>query len=183
MIRCFRHRAGYSEVGYRACMGCMRSWVQVPLARPITTSIIAMENTVSKLQLAFEFAMKHRPLVGGFPFLAECLRLAGVRENVWLLPACQSIYKMETGGVVSQMTPLETSMVEIPPFNKEALITALRADQNGTTTFPQFLEAVWKAGVTSYSVHFNERYVTYHALDGQSYTESYPQVVVDLNMK
>lgn len=38
--------------------------------------------------------------VGGFPYLAEILRLrrAGVTRNVWFLPACESLYLTDAGG-------------------------------------------------------------------------------------
>ena len=48
-----------------------------------------------RLQSAMMYAMDNRPKVGGFPFLAECLKKAGVQNNIWSLPSTQSIYIMD----------------------------------------------------------------------------------------
>lgn len=134
-------------------------------------------NSIEKLQEAMTFAMEHRPPVGGFPFLAACLHRAGVKRNVWYLPALESVYIMEDGTcVVHQGTPLVTGMVEVPSFDKEALVVALRTDQTGGSTFPEFLSAAWSAGVMSYEVDFETRTVTYTGARGEEYVESYPLI-------
>jgi uncharacterized protein YbcV (DUF1398 family) len=51
--------------------------------------------------------------------------------------------------------------VDVPPFDREALIKALRTDQAGESTFPEFLEASWRSGVVSYDVDFASRTVAY----------------------
>ena len=73
-----------------------------------------------------------------------------------------------------QGTPLITGIADVPPFNRDALIAALRTDQAGQSTFPEFLTAAWKAGVVSYDVDFIARTVTYYGSSGESYVESYP---------
>lgn len=138
-----------------------------------------MTNLIEKLQTAQHYAMANRPKIGGFPYLAECLRKAGVQGNSWELPSCQSIYVMDDGIIVSQGTPLITGMAEVPVFNKEALITALKTDQSGESTFPEFLNATWKAGVIKYHVNFSKRFVIYYGANNESYEESYPAVEVD----
>lgn len=135
-----------------------------------------MNTLINKLTEAQTFAISNRPSIGGFPFLAEVLRQAGVKLNRWSLPSCQSIYMMEEGSVVQQGNPLITGTHEIPSFNKEALITALRIDQKGQSTFPEFLMATWKAGVVSYDVDFIKRNVTYYGSNGESYLEEYPAI-------
>jgi uncharacterized protein YbcV (DUF1398 family) len=60
------------------------------------------------------------------------------------------------------------------PFDRNALIAALRTDQAGESTFPEFLTASWKAGVVSYNVDFIARTVTYCGSSGESYVGSYP---------
>lgn len=126
-----------------------------------------------------EYAMANRPKIGGFPFLAECLRKAGVRHNIWSLPAAQSIYIMSDGNaVVQQGTPVIVGMADVPPFDEEALIMALRTDQAGESTFPEFLNAAWSAGVWGYDVDFERHTVTYMGVKGQLYTESYPVIEV-----
>ncbi len=134
----------------------------------------AIENLTSALQKA----MAGRPKVGGFPYLAEVLRHAGVTRNLWSLPSCQSLYLTDKGPVVVQSTPLVTGMAEVPRFDREALITALRTNQAGKSTFPEFLAASWKAGVVSYDVDFSARVVTYYGAGQEKYVESYPSVEV-----
>ncbi len=135
-----------------------------------------MSPCASKLIEAQKHAMAVRPKVGGFPVLAEVLRQAGIRLNRWHLPACQAIYLMEDGAVVQQGTPLVTGTLDIPRFDREALIAAIRADQQGRSSFPEFLQAAWNAGVVSYDADFVGRKVTYYGAAGESYLEEYPAV-------
>ena len=137
-----------------------------------------MSNAIDNLTSAQQRALAIRPKVGGFPYLAETLRRAGVTRNVWSLPACQSLYLTQDGPVMAQGTPLLAGMTDIPPFNHTALIAALRADQAGESTFPDFLLATWKAGVISYDVDFAARTCTYYGASGEKYVESYPAVEV-----
>jgi uncharacterized protein YbcV (DUF1398 family) len=120
--------------------------------------------------------MKIRPKVGGFPYLAESLKRAGVERNFWQLPSCQSLYITKHGPVVMQGEPLVKGTVDVPKFNQEALIIALRTDQAGKSTFPEFLIAAWRAGVISYDVDFYQRKVSYFGSHGEVYVESYPAV-------
>src|SRR5215831_12167627 len=86
----------------------------------------SMSKAIENLRAAQARAMKIRPKVGGFPYLAETLRRAGVTRNQWVLPSCQSLYLTQDGPVVTMGTPLVTGSVDIPAFNREALIQALR---------------------------------------------------------
>ena len=95
-----------------------------------------MSDAIDNLQAALQRALTDRPALGGFPYLAETLGRAGVTRNLWFLPACQSLYLTEKGPVVSQGMPLISGTVDVPPFDREALITALRTDQAGKSTFP-----------------------------------------------
>jgi len=137
-----------------------------------------MSKAVENLKSAQQRAMAGRPKVGGFPYLAETLLRAGVTRNFWSLPACQSLYLTEEGPVMMQGTPLITGMADVPPFDRDALVIALRTDQAGGSTFPEFLMAAWKAGVVSYDVDFVARTVAYYGSGGESYVESYPAAKV-----
>jgi uncharacterized protein YbcV (DUF1398 family) len=137
-----------------------------------------MSDAVENLKAAQQRGLAGRPKVGGFPYLAETLRRAGVRRNLWFLPACQSVYLTEKGPVVVQGTPLIEGMVEVPAFNPEGLILALRADQAGQGTFPEFLLASWKAGVVRYEVDLIERTCTYYGVNDETYVEVYPEVEI-----
>jgi uncharacterized protein YbcV (DUF1398 family) len=48
------------------------------------------------------------------------------------------------GPVTVQGTPLIVGMADVPPFDREARIAALGADQSGWSTFPEFLVAAGK---------------------------------------
>ena len=136
----------------------------------------ASHAAIENLQAAQKKAMAIRPKVGGFPVLAEVLRQAGVKRNLWHLPAAESIYLTDQGSVVMQGTPLVTGFAEIPAFDRDAVIRAIRVDQAGESRFPEFLKAAWSAGVTHYDVDFNARTVTYSGCQGESYIEAYPGV-------
>jgi uncharacterized protein YbcV (DUF1398 family) len=135
-----------------------------------------MSEAMAHLQAAQAQAMAVRPRVGGFPYLAETLRRAGVTRNVWQLPACQSLYLTERGAVLQQGTPLVSGMADVPGFDQPALIRALRTDQAGESSFPDFLLASWNAGVVRYEVDLLERQVTYYGCKGESHVERYPAV-------
>ena len=137
-----------------------------------------MSVAIENLQSAQQRAMAGKPEVGGFPYLAETLRCAGVTRNIWSLPSCQSLYLTEKGPVVVQGSPLVSGMADVPPFNRDALITALRIDQAGNSTFPEFLIATWRAGVVKYDVDFAARTCTYYGVGEEEYVESYPAVEV-----
>jgi uncharacterized protein YbcV (DUF1398 family) len=127
------------------------------------------------LSKPFKRATAIRPKVGGFPVLAETLRQAGVRRNIWTLPAAQSLFLTDLGPVVVQETPLVTGFADVPAFDRDSLIRALRADQAGNSTFPEFLKASWRAGVVRYDVDFEAQTVTYYGYNGESYVEAYPK--------
>ncbi len=137
-----------------------------------------MSKATENVMAAQERAMRGRPKVGGFPYLAETLRAAGISRNVWSLPGCQSLFITKDGPVVHQGAPLVTGLADVPAFDREALIRALRIDQSGEGTFPEFLMASWKAGVVRYDVDFTARHVTYYGCLGETYVESYPAVEV-----
>ncbi len=74
--------------------------------------------------------------------------------------------------------PLSSGMEDAPPFDREALIQALRTDQAGESSFPEFLAATWRAGVVRYEADFAARVVTYYGCLGEEYAEEYPAVTV-----
>lgn len=137
-----------------------------------------MSYAIENLAKAMERAAAIRPKVGGFPYLAESLRQAGVTRNIWSLPACQSLFLTDAGPVVMQGAPLVCGAADVPSFDREALIAALRIDQAGNSTFPEFLEASWRAGVIRYDVDFVARRVAYIGCNGEEYIEAYPAVTI-----
>ena len=137
-----------------------------------------MSKAIDNLTEAMRTAEEVRPRVGGFPYLAEVLRKAGVTRNIWSLPSSQSLFLTQLGPVVMQGNPLVNGAIDVPAFDKEALIRALRIDQAGGSTFPEFLEASWRAGVVGYDVNFEARTVAYQGCNGEEYVEAYPRVAI-----
>jgi len=135
-------------------------------------------SITEKLTEAQKYAMSIMPKIGGFTILAEVLRQAGIQTNRWSLPSCQSIYLMKDGSVVQQGTPLVTGTCEIPKFDREALIKAIRTDQKGESTFPEFLQSTWNAGVVGYDVDFVSRKITYYGAKGEIYFEEYAAITI-----
>lgn len=137
-----------------------------------------MSKAIDNLMEALKRAEKIRPRVGGFPYLAEVMRQAGVTRNVWSLPGCQSVFLTQDGPVVMQGKPLVDGAADVPVFNEGALIQALRVDQAGESTFPEFLDASWRAGVVRYDVDLEARTVAYQGCNGEEYIEAYPTVSI-----
>jgi uncharacterized protein YbcV (DUF1398 family) len=137
-----------------------------------------MSKAIENLEAAQRKAMAIKPEVGGFPYLAEALRQAGVRRNIWSLPSAQSLFITNAGAVVTQGNPLVSGTVDVPLFDREALIAALRTDQAGNSTFPEFLASSWRAGVVRYDVDFSARTASYYGCNGEEYVEKYPAVEV-----
>lgn len=138
-----------------------------------------MSTAIDLLNTAMQRAAVIRPKVGGFPYLAESLRQAGVTRNIWSLPACQSLFLTGNGPVVMQGSPLISGAADVPAFDKDALVQALRTDQAGESTFPEFLAASWRAGVVRYDVDFAARTVAYQGPNGEEYVEAYAPVELD----
>ena len=138
-----------------------------------------MITAIENLQSAQARAVSIRPKAGGFPVLAKVLHQAGVHRNEWFLPAAQSVYVTDLGPVVQQGTPIATGSLDVPPFDRDALIGALRADQGGMTTLTEFLGAAWRAGVLRYVADFDAREVTYYGWNGENYVESYPDAPIE----
>ncbi|MEU6299560.1 DUF1398 family protein [Streptomyces erythrochromogenes] len=135
-------------------------------------------DAISHLQAALERGAAVRPKVGGFPHLAESLREAGVSHCRMAVPSNAFLYLTGHGNVVVQGEPLVTGFAVAPPFDRAGLIAALRADQAGETTFPEFVRGCWNAGVVWYDVDTAARTCTYYGADGESYTEDYPAVAL-----
>jgi len=62
---------------------------------------------------------------------------------------------------------LVNGAVDLPAFNEQALVKALRVDQAGESTFPEFLDATWRAGVVRYDVDLEARTVAYQGCNGE----------------
>ncbi|MFG2233199.1 DUF1398 family protein [Streptomyces sp. NPDC048723] len=137
-----------------------------------------MNTAVTIVQAALEHAAAVRPEVGGFPYLAEALRQAGVTRCRMAVPSNAMLYLTDAGPVAVQGEPLVTGMIDVAPFDREALVAALRADQAGETAFPEFVRGCWKAGVVWYEVDLSARTCSYYGAADDSYVETYPAVEI-----
>ncbi|MEU6815368.1 DUF1398 family protein [Streptomyces sp. NPDC046860] len=144
----------------------------MPTATPTTTP------AVRTLEAALARAAEIRPRTGGFPYLAETLRRAGVTRCAMTVPSNAMLYLTAAGPVAVQGEPLFTGTSGVPSFDRAALITALRADQAGETAFPEFVRGCWHAGVVRYDVDLAARTCTYYGAGEESYVETYPEVTV-----
>jgi uncharacterized protein YbcV (DUF1398 family) len=60
----------------------------------------------------------------------------------------------EAGAIVQQGTPMMEGTYEVPKFDQEALVQAIRSDQAGTISFLEFLRFAWEAGIIALQVDF-----------------------------
>lgn len=85
--------------------------------------------------------------------------------------------------VVMQGDPLVLGMADVASWNRDAVVTAIRTDQAGKTSYPQFARACWEAGVVHYEVDLLGRTCTYAGAAGERYVEEYPTVDVGVNQR
>ncbi len=146
--------------------------------RTNSTGDKAMKSTKERIADAYKRAMASRPKVGGYPYLAEALRQAGVARYVYTLPSGQCIFHARDGKVATQSDVVPSGMLDVPSFNRDAFIKVLRKSQNGDMSFPEFLKGSWENGVVHYEADLIARKVTYYGADGESYVEDYPEVAL-----
>lgn len=136
-------------------------------------------HLVESIRVALERGARIRPAVGGFPYLAETLRRAGVERIHCCVPAMATTYVTARGAAIMPGSPLVHDAVALARFDRDALVAALRADQAGHTTYPEFAAAAWRAGVLAYEVDLAARTCTYRSAQGETYVESYAAVEID----
>jgi uncharacterized protein YbcV (DUF1398 family) len=123
-------------------------------------------------------ATRPRAAGAGFPFFAATLHAAGVRAYSVDVPAHATLHDLGAGHVLVQGTPLRAvgGFHAVAPFDERRLVAALRANQEGMSTYGEFIEAAWLAGVVRYDVDLAARTCTYRGAAGEVYTERYPAV-------
>ncbi len=117
-----------------------------------------------------------RPRVNGFPYFAEALRAAGITLVHTSIATGGSVYYLADGAVAQSFDPIVGPVEAVPAWNETALIGAIRADQAGLTTFPEFLHDTWQAGVIHFVVDLADRTCTYFGTSDNHYVETYPAV-------
>ncbi len=137
-----------------------------------------VSNAIANLRTAQERAAALRPRSHGFPYLAEVLRQAGVSRYHHSIPSSTSLYLTQAGPVIAQADPIVSGMADVAPWDRDALIAAIRTDQAGESSYPQFARACWAAGVVHYDVDLSGRTCTYSGAFGEQYVETYEHVNV-----
>ncbi|MFD7441294.1 DUF1398 family protein [Streptomyces sp. NPDC059909] len=135
-------------------------------------------SAITNPQRALERAAAVRPEVGGFPSSPNPCARPESAAAAWPCRRTRCRTSPTPGHVAVQGEPLVTGSVDIAPFDRQALIAALRAGQGGETTFPEFVHGCRKAGVLRYDVDLHGRTCTYYGADGGSCTETYPAVEI-----
>jgi uncharacterized protein YbcV (DUF1398 family) len=125
--------------------------------------------------------MRARPTIGGFPYLAESLRDAGISAVHCDVASMSTIYRSARGAVVDQQEPLTRGLDTVASFDRDAVVTAIRRDQNGESTYAEFMVGIWKAGVVSYDIDLHARTCAYQGVDPlvDLYVEEYALVMLD----
>lgn len=138
-----------------------------------------MADPIDVLTVALDRAARVRPAVGGFPYLAEVLRDSGFEHVHCDVAGGTMLYRGPVGAVVTRVPAQAAATVAVPRWDETALVAAIRADQRGERSFPEFLAGCWSAGVTGYDVDLAGRTCTYRSADpGRRYVEQYPAVMV-----
>jgi uncharacterized protein YbcV (DUF1398 family) len=122
--------------------------------------------------------MRQRPRVGGFPYLAEALRQSGIHTVHCDVASRTTTYRTPSGVVVDLHAPLTTGLAELAAFDSDAVIAAIRDDQRGESTYDEFMNAIWHAGVLTYDIDLTARTCTYVGADPttDAYREQYSAV-------
>ncbi|RPA12493.1 DUF1398 family protein [Gordonia sp. OPL2] len=135
-----------------------------------------MTSIIDAVTTAMARGAAARPVIGGFPYLAEAMRQAGITMNYFDVPSQSMVFVTDDGVVLQPGNLLHSEPTVMPPFDETALIAALRADQQGRTTFPEFVRATFDAGVVRYEVDLIARTCTYLGAHGERFVENYAAV-------
>lgn len=137
-----------------------------------------MDSIITTVGAALARAAAVRPRVGGFPYLAEALRDAGVTNYYFDVPSGTVLYATNSGDVLQPGAFLRTETTVVPPFDQQSLVEAIRVDQRGESAFSEFVEASWRSGVVRYEVDTGARTCSYFGAHGERYVEDYPAVLL-----
>ena len=99
-----------------------------------------MTTIIETIDAAAAHGAAVRPKIAGFPFIAEALRAAGVTKYLFDVPSATVIYVTDDGVVIRPGQLIRTEKTVIPPFDSGKVVAAIRTDQRGESTFPEFVE-------------------------------------------
>jgi uncharacterized protein YbcV (DUF1398 family) len=147
----------------------------------LSTSSVRSTDPISRVTAARERGARLRPAVGGFPVLAESLRSGGIDIVHCDVASMTTLYRTRYGAAVDQQPPLVKGIASVADFDRDAVVAAIRRDQRGESTYPEFMADIWRAGVVTYDIDLAARTCTYRGLDTvvDVYVEDYPAVTLD----
>ncbi|EPC4333804.1 hypothetical protein ACRZTK_004407 [Enterobacter asburiae] len=105
-------------------------------------------------------ALTFRVKEQGAPFFADILYGAGVVSATWSLPSCECLYLTRKGHMSLDGAPLSGSPGSVP-VRESLLCQAVNRQYEGAVSFSEFLEELWRLGVTQYHVDYIRRTVTF----------------------
>lgn len=110
-----------------------------------------------------------------YPVLASRLREAGIRRYEVDVARHTAVYE-GTGEPLTIQGPAIAAAGAAASFHQEGLREAILANQRKEIDYSQFLERIWRNGVTRYDVDLEARTVTYRGEKGEAYEERIPDV-------
>jgi uncharacterized protein YbcV (DUF1398 family) len=140
-----------------------------------------MSTAIDVVQTAQQHGAAIRPATDGFPVYAEALRRSGIRAYVCTVPAASSLFVTDAGPVLSQGAPLVDGLHDVPAFDQDMLLAAIRRDKAGELTYRELLDALWAAGCVRYELDLAARTCTYLGIAGERYVERYRAVELTLS--
>jgi uncharacterized protein YbcV (DUF1398 family) len=145
---------------------------------PHCGNMLSITSNVRLVANAKARGMDQRPRVGGFPYLAEALRQASIHTVHCDVAPRTTTYRTPSGVVVDLHAPLTAGLAELAVFDRDAVIIAIRDDQRGESTYDEFMNAIWQAGVLTYDIDLTAHTCTYCGADPttDAYCERYSAV-------
>lgn len=77
-----------------------------------------------------------RAKIGGFPYVAESLRAAGVTKYLFDVPSTTVVYVTDEGAVLRPGQVIRTEQTVVHSFDSDGLVAAIRIDQRGAEHLP-----------------------------------------------
>lgn len=108
-----------------------------------------------------------------FPEIVKTLAMTGVEWYYADLLKMEKTFYDAAGGTHLEKLPLQTMPV-ITQFSESGIRTALKAIQQGNTTYSEFLRDIMRAGCAAYTVHIQGRKAIYLGRQGDLYVEPFP---------
>jgi hypothetical protein len=120
--------------------------------------------------------MAIRPKVGGFPYLAETLRLAGVTRKPLVSARVPELIVDRVWAGSDGWSPLGVRYRGCAGFQSRRADCGASDRRAGTARSPSFWPHCGTPGSFAYDVDFAARTVGYFGCNGEEYIEPYPAV-------